>query len=51
MHHDCPPGHQRVQALACPRWHKLRPAVGSLNLVFAYGWVGGDAARQKAGGG
>lgn len=29
----------------------LRPAVGSSDSVLAYGWVGGDVARQKACGG
>ena len=48
--HDCPPGYQRVQALACPRWHMLGPAVGSPSWVLAYGWVGRDVSRHKAGG-
>lgn len=47
---DYLPGYQRVQALACPRWHMLGPAVGSPGWILASGWEGRDVARQKAGG-
>lgn len=45
--HDCPPGHQRVQALACPGWHMLGPAIGSSKVILANGWVHGDVEGRR----
>ena len=46
-HHDYLPGYQRVQALACPRWHMLGPAIGSPGWVLASGRGGMWQGRRQ----